>query len=70
MSQSETSRRVPVWGIVVLTALALAILGGAAGVAFVMSGVYDIGADVPHAERHHGFHAANAMRGPPKWCMR
>jgi mono/diheme cytochrome c family protein len=50
MSQSETSRHVPAWGIVALTVAALAIFGGAAGVAFLMSGVYDIGADVPHTK--------------------
>jgi mono/diheme cytochrome c family protein len=50
MSQTETSRRFPPWVIVVLTVAALAILGMAAGAAFLMSGVYDIGADVPHTK--------------------
>jgi mono/diheme cytochrome c family protein len=40
----------PTWGIVGLTVFVLALLGGAGGAAFLFSGVYDIGADVPHTK--------------------
>ena len=53
MSQTQPRpgrRRLPAWGIVALTLVALAILGGAGGAAFLFSGVYNIGADVPHTK--------------------
>ena len=42
--------RPPAWGIVILTLVVAAIVGAAGGAAFLFSGVYDIGADVPHTK--------------------
>src|SRR5579864_6853818 len=52
MSHTHASerRRWPAWAIALVTAVALGLLGAAGGAAFLFSGVYDIGADVPHTK--------------------